>query len=214
MPSGQVRLAVVPMSVGENCRETARHVTRSQEEARMLRQRWSVALAFALATLPSGCATRTPVSDMVAETASIDSVIRENIQWAIRKDTAQLYRTVAHDSTLFWFSPDSTGTVSGFPAFRRQVEGLFMNPAFVAVGSAFRDMRIHLSRSGDVAWWSCILDDRNTWQGRPANWENVRWTGVLERRDGRWVIVQMHFSHSEEAMARALRPPGTAPRTR
>jgi hypothetical protein len=154
------------------------------------------------------------VPDVAAETMRIDSVIRANIQWAVRKDTAQLYRTVAHDSTLFWFSPDSAGTVSGFAAFKQQVEGLFLNPAFAAVGSEFRDMRIHLSRGGDVAWWSCILDDRNTWQGRPANWENVRWTGVLEKREGSWVIVQMHFSKSEEAMVRALRPPEPARLTR
>jgi len=27
---------------------------------------------------------------------------------------------------------------------------------------------------------------------------NVRWTGVLEKRDGRWLIMQMHFSYPEE----------------
>jgi hypothetical protein len=32
------------------------------------------------------------------------------------------------------------------------------------------------------------------WDGQPANWENTRWTGVLEKRGGRWVIVQQHFS--------------------
>jgi hypothetical protein len=30
--------------------------------------------------------------------------------------------------------------------------------------------------------------------GKPASWENVRWAGVVEKRDGRWVIVQQHFS--------------------
>jgi len=152
---------------------------------------------------------------VAAETARIDSVIRASIQWAMQKDTTLLYRSFAHDSTLFWFSPDSAGTTRGFAAFKQQqVEGFFMNPAFVAVGSDFRDMQIHLSRGGDVAWWSCILDDRNTWQGRPAVWENVRWTGVLEKREGSWVIVQMHFSKSEEAMTRELRPPEPAHRTR
>ena len=42
--------------------------------------------------------------------------------------------------------------------------------------SDFRDLRIRLSGGGGVAWWSCILDDRNTWQGRPANWVHVRRT--------------------------------------
>ena len=178
----------------------------------MVQARGPVAIALALTVLLSGCATRKPANDLAAETARIDSVIRSNIQWAMRKDTTLLYGTVRHDSALFWFSPDSAGTVSGFAAFKRQVEGLFMNPAFVAVGSDFREMRIRLSRGGDVAWWSCILDDRNTWQGRPAEWLNVRWTGVLEKRAGAWEIVQMHFSKSEEAMTRALRPPEPARR--
>jgi hypothetical protein len=180
----------------------------------MIGKRRPAAIAFALTALLSGCATRTPVPNVAAETARIDSVIRGSIQWAMQKDTALLYGSFAHDSALFWFSPDSAGTVRGYEAFKQQVEGFFMNPAFVAVGSDFRDMQIHLSRGGDVAWWSCILDDRNTWQGRPAAWENVRWTGVLEKREGSWVIVQMHFSKSEEAMTRALRPPEPAHRTR
>lgn len=39
-----------------------------------------------------------------------------------------------------------------------------------------------------------MLDDINEWKGQPANWENTRWTGVLEKRDNNWIIVQMHFS--------------------
>jgi hypothetical protein len=181
----------------------------------MIERRRPAAIAFALTVLLSGCATRTPAPDVAAEAARIDSVIRASIQWAMQKDTTLLYRSFAHDSALFWFSPDSAGTTRGFAAFKQQqVEGFFMNPAFIAIGSDFRDMQIHLSRGGDVAWWSCILDDRNTWQGRPAVWENVRWTGVLEKREGSWVIVQMHFSYSEEAMTRELRPPEPAHRTR
>jgi hypothetical protein len=39
-----------------------------------------------------------------------------------------------------------------------------------------------------------VLDDINEYKGNPASWVNVRWTGVLEKRAGNWVIVQMHFS--------------------
>jgi hypothetical protein len=31
-----------------------------------------------------------------------------------------------------------------------------------------------------------------------ASWENTRWTGVVEKRDGRWVIVQQHFSFASD----------------
>jgi len=28
--------------------------------------------------------------------------------------------------------------------------------------------------------------------------ENGRWTGVIEKRDGRWVVVQQHFSFASD----------------
>jgi len=64
-----------------------------------------------------------------------------------------------------------------------------------------KDLRINLSRTGEAAWYSAILDDFNEWNGQPASWVNARWTGTLEKRNGQWVIVQMHFSSAtnEEA---------------
>jgi ketosteroid isomerase-like protein len=69
-----------------------------------------------------------------------------------------------------------------------------MSPDFKYVRHELKDLRITFSRGGDVAWFYCILDDINTYKGQPASWENARWTGVVEKRDGRWVVVQQHFS--------------------
>jgi hypothetical protein len=132
-----------------------------------------------------------------AEKAKIAKVVRTSIEWAMTKDQRALFDCFAQDSNLFFFNPD-TSTTRGFQAFRQTTESLFMDPRFKAVGSAFDDLRIQLSKSGDVAWYSCLLTDHNTWDGRPANWDHVRWTGVLEKRQGDWVIVQMHFSKAEE----------------
>jgi hypothetical protein len=84
--------------------------------------------------------------------------------------------------------------VKSFAEFKKQ-EAIWMSPAFRAIRHEIRDARINLARSGSVAWFYCVLDDVNEWEGRPASWINTRWTGVLEKRDGRWVIVQMHFSN-------------------
>ena len=162
-----------------------------------------------------------------AEKAKIARVVRTSIEWAMTKDTLASYDCFARDSSLFFFQTDSKSTIESFQKLRETTESLFMDPRFKAVGSAFDDLRIHLSKSGDVAWYSCLLTDHNTWDGRPANWDNVRWTGVLEKRRGRWVIVQMHFSKAEddvEAVVRGGRsfaawtgpylgqkPPGAAP---
>lgn len=140
--------------------------------------------------------------DYANEKTRVEAVIKQSITWAQNKDKEMLFESFVDDSTLFYFSPDNAGTIVGIEAFRRLVEDVFMNPAFKAVRAEFKDLRIQLSRSGECAWWSCYLDDFNEWNGQPANWQNVRWTGVLEKRAGEWKIVQMHFSHAREDFAK------------
>ena len=132
--------------------------------------------------------------DVEREKAAVTEAIHASIGWAANKDTERLYRCFAHDSDLFYFSPRDDGTVHGFEAFQELTESFFMLDDFKAVRYEIKELVVHLSRSGDVAWYHARLDDYNEWKGQPANWEDVRWTGVLEKRDGRWQIVQMHFS--------------------
>ncbi|MBU0755769.1 MAG: nuclear transport factor 2 family protein, partial [Planctomycetes bacterium] len=117
-----------------------------------------------------------------------------SIGWAVdNKNTDKLYASIADDPDLFFFNPEDSAVI-GFARFKEQVEQVFLNEAFKAVRYEIRDLRIHLSESGTVAWYSCRLDDMNEWNGQPANWINCRWTGVLEKRKGGWAIMQMHFS--------------------
>lgn len=124
--------------------------------------------------------------------AAAERTIRASIGWALTKDRPLLERIIAHDPGLFIFNPDSTSVV-GWDAFVENFD-FWMDPRFKATYLDVRDLRVTFSRSGDVAWWSAILDDLGEWDGRPIGWKDTRWTGVLERRDERWVIVQMHFS--------------------
>jgi len=129
-----------------------------------------------------------------AEKEKISRVIHNSIGWAANKDKNLSFSCYAHDPELFWFSPRDDGTVHGFDAFEKLTSDFFMLDDFKAIRYEIKDLNINLSRSGDVAWYHARLDDYNEWKGQPANWEDVRWTGVLEKRDGRWKIVQMHFS--------------------
>jgi len=133
--------------------------------------------------------------DVNAEKARIERVIHDGIGWAQTKNTELMYSCYAHDEDIFWFTPEAGGFNRGFENLKRTTENFFLNPAFKAIRYEIRELEINLSRSGDVAWYHCYLDDENEWQGRPASWINVRWTGVLEKREGNWVIVQMHFSY-------------------
>ncbi len=126
----------------------------------------------------------------------IEKVINNSIGWAKEKDLKLLYSVIANDTEYLEVDPEDR-VVKGFEEFRKS-EAFWMNPNFKAIRYQIKDLKINISKSGDVAWWYSILDDINEWKGQPANWENTRWTGVLEKREGQWIIVQMHFSFASK----------------
>ncbi len=154
-----------------------------------------------------------PQKDGVAqERTVVEKTIRDNICWALTKDRPLAESTMAHDAGLFIINPTSKPTI-GWDELAKNF-AVWMDPRFKAVSCEVRDLRLNFSRSGEVAWWSAVLDDLAEWDGKPTGWKNTRWTGVLEKRDGRWVIVQMHFSFAadkvrDEAPATAVE--GIAP---
>lgn len=130
--------------------------------------------------------------DMEAEQQKVEKAIHDSIGWAKTKDIDLLYSVIAQDPDYIEVDPNNR-VVRGFDEFRK-TEGFWMNDDFKAIRYDIRDLKITFADTGNVAWFYCMLDDINEWQGRPACWENTRWTGVLEKRDGDWKIVQMHFS--------------------
>ena len=126
----------------------------------------------------------------------VEKVIHGSIGWAKHKDINLLYSIIANDTSFLEVHPEEK-VVRGFEDFKK-AEKFWMNPDFKAIRYEIKDLSINFSNSGDVAWFFCMLNDINEWKGQPANWENTRWTGVLEKRNGKWVIVQQHFSFASK----------------
>jgi hypothetical protein len=126
--------------------------------------------------------------------AEVEKAIHACIGWALTKDIDLLYASVAQDAAFFIYHPDSKSTIIGFEAFKAMAESVWMTEVFKATDYAIKDLRITLAEAGNAAWFSCLLDDHAEWNGKPGGWDNCRWTGTLEKRAGKWVTVQMHFS--------------------
>jgi ketosteroid isomerase-like protein len=139
-----------------------------------------------------------PIGNTQNDNANINEIeetISSCIGWFKDKDFDLLYGIIANDPDFIEIHP-SNKVVRGFKEFKKNSE-IFKREEFQYVKHELKDLSINISESGTVAWWYCVLDDINTWDGQPANWENARWTGVLEKRDGKWKIVQQHFSFAE-----------------
>jgi len=126
---------------------------------------------------------------------AVEQVINNAIGWAAEKDFGLLHNTLCLDSSFLEVDPTDR-IIKGYNDFKSSEE-FFAHPDFQAVGYEITDLHINFSESGTVAWFYCRLNDWNTWKGQPANWENVRWTGVLEKKDNIWQIRQQHFSYSK-----------------
>ena len=137
---------------------------------------------------------------MLTETERLDVeiVIHDAIGWALTKDINRLFSIMAQDDDFFIFHPDSKLTIIGFEAFKKLGKRLWMKDAFNATDFAVKDLRLIFAELGNVAWYSCMLDDHAEWNGQPIGWDDCRWTGTIEKRGGQWVIVQMHFSFPKD----------------
>jgi hypothetical protein len=148
----------------------------------------------------SRAAAGAPAAD---EKAVIEKVIRDNIGWALTKDRSLAESTMAHDERFFIFNPTSESTI-GWSQLVKNFD-FWMDPRFKALKCEIWDLRIDVSRSRDVAWWSGLLNDLGEWDGKATGWKDTRWTGVMEKRDGKWLIVQMHFSFAADKVTAQVR---------
>lgn len=73
-------------------------------------------------------------------------------------------------------------------ATKEQFEGLEYYKANI------RDLTVNVADSKDVAWYFHKLDAEIKSRGNITNLQGARFTGVLQKVDGHWVMAQTHIS--------------------
>jgi SnoaL-like domain len=137
-----------------------------------------------------------PAEDQEAVKREIARVVSSVIGWAKTKDLDLFFGSIAQDEDYISVTPGQR-VIKRFEDVKQNVP-FWMSPDFQYVRHELKDLEIKLARCGTVAWFYCVLDDINTYKGEPASWENARWTGVVEKRDGKWVVVSQHFSFASD----------------
>lgn len=147
-----------------------------------------IALCFSLGFADRGASQENTSTDYEV----VKETIEQSIGWAIEKDFDGMFRLWDEDMFHFWLFANSR--VEGLDNFRIYSEQ-WEDPDFRGTRFEFKDLRISFSGSGDVAWYSSFLDDCGSYKGQEFCLEDVFQTGVLEKKDGRWVHVQVHGSY-------------------
>ncbi len=126
------------------------------------------------------------------DTAQVLATINNVFAWAIDKDFKRFYKSISNDSSFISVTPYKR-VKFGFAEVRKD-SAFWGNPAFKAISHQIMNLSINFSKDGTVAWFFCILNGFNTMEDKPVNWENTRWTGILEKQHNEWRVMQQHFS--------------------
>jgi uncharacterized protein (TIGR02246 family) len=127
-----------------------------------------------------------------AERTKVKSVVDNFKNIWETEDMNLVSKIIAHDSDIVIYGTDANENFVGWEAVKGYFSHMF--PVIEKTKLRVRNQIIKVAADGNAAWFSETLDWDLMFGGQPAQLPNTRLTGVLEKRDGNWVIVQIHNS--------------------
>lgn len=140
--------------------------------------------------LVSGCSPAKV--DMEAEKTNVRAVLDKVVQATKNENMEMFSQTTAHDKDLISIGTAGNEFFKGWEQLKEAMLKQF--DAFENTDILVKDRIIKIHASGKVAWFSEVLDFKFTVKEKPYQFEGVRFSGVLEKRDNKWLVVQTHMS--------------------
>jgi ketosteroid isomerase-like protein len=155
-------------------------------------------ISVALCGLLGLIGTVASASGATPEPTSPEAVIRALVQANAEKDMPTLSRLMAHDADITSYSIGGRKYV-GWPEFEREMREEFVNAQKLEIPIT----ELNVWTRGDVAWFTMELD-YTRYVGKGTELKRtvlpLRETGVLERRNGQWVMLSWHESFRSAQM--------------
>jgi ketosteroid isomerase-like protein len=133
-----------------------------------------------------------PQVDIEAERAMVKSVVDQFAQVFETEDLELFSRIMSHDEDMVNFGTDAAERWVGWNVLKESMLQQFASFENSQLSVNAQVIKVH--ESGNTAWFSQVTDWNFVVQGEPVSIKGVRMTGVLENRNGNWVIVQFHGS--------------------
>ena len=124
--------------------------------------------------------------------ARVKEVLDDYVKAWKAGDVDMMSKIWANDEDVVVIGTDAPERLIGWETLHKTYVKLFdiMKDTDIAV----RNQKIKVSKSGTVAWYSQNITMNFIANGQPASVPNIRLTGVLEKRNNHWVLVQNHSS--------------------
>ena len=148
-----------------------------------------------------------------ADNTEIETTVRALVRANVEKDLPAMSKPMAHGADIISYSIGGRKYV-GWPELERDIKEEFANVA--ALDLPISELKVW--SKGDIGWYTMELDYGRILGQGPDQQRAVlplRETGVLERRNGQWLLLSWHESlrNASGAMPVDDRLDAAAPRT-
>ena len=101
-------------------------------------------------------------------------------------------QTMSKDEDMVTFGTDASERWDSWQELENSVALQF--DAFDVISVERKNKSLKISNSGNTAWFSETVDWEFLSNGNNESVKDIRYTGVMEYRNGQWMIVQFHCS--------------------
>ena len=121
--------------------------------------------------------------------AEVKAVLKKSFEAYAKKDLDEMMKVYAPDADLIVIGSGMDDKCVGLAQLRERFKRDF--DYFELVLPTFKSVSV--SATGDIAWFASDVAVQTKTRDKEMNF-SARLTGVLEKRDGNWLIVQSHLS--------------------
>jgi uncharacterized protein (TIGR02246 family) len=150
---------------------------------------------FALTLVSSARAAeggKSPPAEKGGEAAAVKAVVMASIQGWDRKDAAAILAPHVKDADAVTFGTDAAEYWIGHDALKAAVEK--QCKATESQKTTVRDLRVKMLAGGKAAVVTYLMDAEGKSSGESFALKGMRVTAVLEKRQGKWMVVSTHGS--------------------
>ena len=138
-----------------------------------------------------------PEVDLEKEVSDIRMVLEQYELAREGEDFATVEQIWAPDADIILFGTEGDEQLVGIEAIKKAMSKQFDEVENTLINIS--DQQIRINERGNTAWFSEVLDYNFIYLGEDMAFEGIRFTGVMEKRDGKWKLVQGHLSVPYEA---------------
>ncbi|RLD35445.1 MAG: hypothetical protein DRI88_00055 [Bacteroidetes bacterium] len=151
-----------------------------------------VFLVLVILVVMSSCSNCNKEFSLMDETLAIENVLDKYIVANETQNFELIQEIWAPNADIILYGTDSDERLMGWINIKNAIKEQFSHITDTYISAS--DQFIKLNCTGNTAWFAETLNYNFVYSDKAQSYEGLRFTGVLEKMDGEWKLVQAHLS--------------------